>query len=85
MIHKEKMTATIEGDFVIVLIGMRINQFWKIHKWLPIALSMGRMLKELYSHPELGFLSHEFGIGRSFIFVQYWRSMDQLLAYAKNT
>jgi hypothetical protein len=32
MIHKEKMTATIEGDFVIVLIGMRINQFWKIHK-----------------------------------------------------
>lgn len=84
MIHKEKMTAKIEGDFVIVLIGMRINQFWKIHKWLPIALSMGRMLKELYSHPELGFLSHEFGIGRSFIFVQYWRSMDQLLAYAKN-
>ena len=27
-----RMTAEIEGDFVVFLIGMRINKPWKIHK-----------------------------------------------------
>ena len=42
MIHTERMTATIEGDFVLFLIGMRFNQPWKVHQWLPVVLSMGR-------------------------------------------
>lgn len=84
MIIKERMTASVEGDFVVFLIGMRINQLWKIHRWLPVVLAMGRMLRELYAHRELGLLHHEMGFGRTFILVQYWRSMDQFLAYAKN-
>jgi len=84
MIHRERMTATVEGDFVVFLIGMRINQVWKIHKWLPVIFAMLRMLKELYAHPEMGFLSHEIGFGRTLTLIQYWRSTDQLLAYAKN-
>lgn len=35
-IHKERMTVKIEGDFVVFLIGMRINKPWKLHKWLPV-------------------------------------------------
>ncbi|WP_423028903.1 monooxygenase family protein [Undibacterium sp. SXout20W] len=42
------------------------------------------MLRELYSKPELGFLHHEMGFSRTLIIVQYWRSMDQLMTYAKN-
>jgi hypothetical protein len=45
MIHPEKMTATIDGDFVLFLIGMRFNQPWKVHQWLPVVRSMGRMQK----------------------------------------
>ena len=56
MIHKERMTARIEGDFVLFLIGMRFNEPWKVHKWLPVVSSMGRMLRELQSQPELGLL-----------------------------
>ena len=41
MIHTEKMTATMEGDFVLFLTGMRFNQPWKVHQWLPVVLSMG--------------------------------------------
>ena len=41
MIHTEKMTATMEGDFVLFLIGMRLDQPWKVHQWLPVVLSMG--------------------------------------------
>jgi hypothetical protein len=35
MIHRERLTATIDGDFVVFLIGMRLNQPWKVHKWWP--------------------------------------------------
>ena len=45
---------------------------------------MPRMVKELYRHPELGFLHAESWFGRTTILVQYWRSVDQLLAYARN-
>jgi hypothetical protein len=84
MIHKERLTATLEGDFVVFMIGMRINNPLKVHKWLPLARAMPRMLKELYQHPELGFIHSEMWFSRTIILVQYWRSMEQLLAYAKN-
>lgn len=84
MIHRERLTATIEGDFVVFLIGMRINNPLKVHKWLPVARSMPRMITELHRQPELGFLHAEMWFSRTIIVVQYWRSMEQLLAYAKN-
>jgi hypothetical protein len=34
--------------------------------------------------PELGFLHAEMWFSRTIMMVQYWRSMDQLLAYARN-
>jgi hypothetical protein len=84
MIHRERLTASIEGDFVIFLIGMRVNQPLKVHKWLPVARAMPRMITELSRQPELGYLHGEMWFARNIIVLQYWRSMEQLLAYAKN-
>ena len=84
MIHTQRLAARLDGDFVVFLIGMRINQPLKIHKWWPVAMAMPRMIKELYAKPELGFLHAEMWTSRTTIMVQYWRSMEQLLAYAKN-
>ena len=84
MICRERLTAQLEGDFVVFLIGMRINNPLKIHKWLPVASAMPRMLNELHRQPELGFIHAEMWFSRTIIQVQYWRSMEQLLAYAKN-
>jgi hypothetical protein len=84
MIRSERLTASLDGDFVVFLIGMRINQPLKLHRWLPVAAAMPRMLKELYRQPELGFLHAEMWFSRTIILLQYWRSMDQLLAYARN-
>jgi len=84
MIRPARLTATLEGDFVVFLIGMRINSPWRVHKWLPVVTAMGRMIDELYGHPDMGFLHAESWFGRTPISVQYWRSMDHLLAYAKN-
>jgi Domain of unknown function (DUF4188) len=83
MILADRMTARREGDFAVFLIGMRINRPLAIHKWLPVVRAMPRMLRELYSRPELGLLSHESWFSRTIILVQYWRSIDALLDYAK--
>ncbi len=80
-IHNQRLTAEMDGDFVVFLIGMRINKPWKIHKWLPVFLVMLRMIRELYAHPELGFLSHTLALG---FVVQYWRSFEHLEAYARH-
>jgi fumigallin biosynthesis monooxygenase-like protein len=76
-----RMTAEVEGDFVVFLIGMRINKPWKLHKWLPVFLAMPRMLKELDGRPESGFLGRITSLG---VIVQYWRSFEQLEAYARD-
>ena len=82
MIRNERQAATLEGDFVVFLIGMRINVLWKVHRWWPVARAMPRMLAELRAKPELGMLGGEMWGGRTTILLQYWRSLDQLLAFA---
>lgn len=84
MIHRDRMTAQMDGDFVVFLIGMRINNPLLLHKLVPIFLAMPKMLRELYTRPELGLLHHEMWFSRTIILVQYWRSVGQLMAYAKN-
>ena len=32
-----RFAAKIDGDFVVFLIGMRINQLWAVNKWLPVS------------------------------------------------
>ncbi len=76
----KRMTAEMEGEFVVFLIGMRINKLWKLHKWIPVLFAMPRMLKELDARPESGCLGHS-GLGS--IIVQYWRSFEHLEAYAR--
>ncbi|MCU7724694.1 DUF4188 domain-containing protein [Actinoplanes sp. KI2] len=78
-------TAEMEGDFVVFLIGMRINKPWKLHKWIPVALAMGPMIRELTRRKELGLLHFTSWIGpRGPILVQYWRSVEQLETFARD-
>ena len=77
----QRLTVELEGDFVVFLIGMRVNSWWKIHKWWPVVMAMPRMLAELKKRPESGFLGYEQSFG---VIVQYWRSFEHLEAYAKD-
>jgi hypothetical protein len=80
-----RMTADLDGDFVVFLIGMRFNKPWKIWKWWGPFMAMPRMLRELYKNPELGLLGHMLTIGSGGpVTVQYWRSVEQLEAFARN-
>jgi len=77
-----RTTAEIDGEVCVFLIGMRVNRWWKIHKWWPVAMAMPRMLKELDAHPELGCLGGHQWLGNPTILLQYWRSFDDLERYA---
>jgi len=77
-----RVSAEISGEFVVFLIGVRINRPWKLN-WLPVFMAMPKMLKELSQKPELGLLHYRMHFGfRNAMVVQYWRSFEQLHAYA---
>ena len=48
---ERKVVAEPDEGLVVVHIGLRINAFWKIHRWLPILLLAPRMVLELVSDP----------------------------------
>src|SRR5829696_6799910 len=80
-----RYSGTIEGDFIVFLIGMRINKPWKPHRWLPIFVAMPKMLRELQADPDSGFLGATpalFTTGPTV--VQYWRSFEHLERYARD-
>jgi Domain of unknown function (DUF4188) len=80
-----RVTAEIDGDFVVFLIGMRVNKWWKFWKWLPVAAAMPRMLTELAERPDLGLLHARQVLGfPNLVVIQYWRSFEKLHAYASD-
>jgi hypothetical protein len=82
-IRNGRYAAQIDGDFVVFLIGMRINRLLLPHKWIPVVRAMPRMLRELMEHKELGLLTaRAYLSGRTLMTVQYWRTFEQLHAYA---
>jgi hypothetical protein len=79
-----RMTAEIDGDFVVFLIGTRFNDKLQIARTL---LDLGgrrgmkHMLDYLVARPEKGLLAYEMGIPT---IVQYWRSFEHLERFASN-
>lgn len=82
-LHKGRWTVRRDEPFVVFLIGMRFNKPWAVHRWGPIFLAMPRMLRELETRRDLGFLGAQTWFGRTTLMVQHWRSFDALEAYAK--
>src|SRR4051812_45265712 len=86
-LFRGRYTATRREDFVVFLIGMRVNQPWAFWKWLPTAAAMPKMLQALKAQPERGFLGGE-SFFRPFplttIMVSYWRSFEDLERFAKD-
>ena len=79
-----RMQAEIDGDFVVFLIGARINSKRELVRCL---LDLGgrrgmkHMLDYLVERPDKGLLGYEFGYPT---IVQYWRSFEHLEAFAND-
>jgi Domain of unknown function (DUF4188) len=85
-VHAGRFTAKLDGDFVVFLIGMRINKPWKAREWWPVFVAMPRMLRQLDGRPELGLLGWRqyFASPISPMIVQYWRSFEDLERFARD-
>ncbi|MDS0474572.1 DUF4188 domain-containing protein [Natrinema sp. 1APR25-10V2] len=85
---EQKVAADRSEKFVVFHIGVRINAFWKLHRWLPIVLIAPRMVRELVSDPESGLLGSRTVVGpgiRNIGFIQYWDSFEALRDYARDS
>lgn len=75
-------TAELDGRApVVFLIGMRFNRWWRGDKWWRVATAMPRMLRHLEERDE-GLLEWNMWVSRTVLVVQYWRSMEELHAFA---
>jgi hypothetical protein len=79
-----RYTARIDEAFVVFLIGMRINQLWAVHKWMPVAASTppnasGAQKGSRQGSAWPGNLGTVAGSN-----VQYWRSFEDLENFARN-
>jgi Domain of unknown function (DUF4188) len=82
-INQGRLTVENNQDLVVFLIGARINRLWMLPITLMILGAMPRMLRELRKDPSSGFLGFEnFGLGGM---VQYWRSVEDLTRYARDS
>ncbi|MEQ8821843.1 MAG: DUF4188 domain-containing protein [Sumerlaeia bacterium] len=86
-VRPARLTTTHTGPVVVLLIGMRINRKWKVWQWLPVFRAFWAMIRELKTGaPANGFLGYEplLGPGGVMMTVQYWRSVEDLHAYAQD-
>ncbi|MDQ3657563.1 MAG: DUF4188 domain-containing protein [Chloroflexota bacterium] len=82
-IQAGRYRADFPAGTVVFLIGMRVNALWRVRDWLPVFIAMPRMLRELARQPELGLLEARTEVAwRRATVIQYWESMDKLMAYA---
>jgi hypothetical protein len=84
-IRPGRFSAEIDGDFVVFLIGARLNKPWLVLKSIgdlgEPRRGMKAMLDDLMAHPEKGLLGYRMGFP---VIVQYWRSFEQLEAFARD-
>ncbi|WP_181701907.1 monooxygenase family protein [Chthonobacter albigriseus] len=80
----DRVRAHVQGDFVVFIIGLRINRPWRVTSYLRPMLAMRSMLDELQQiGPDSGLL-HVERVG-FLTFIQYWRSFDHLESYARDS
>lgn len=82
---KGRRTHHHEGDLVVFMVGMTINQPWRVRTWFPVFAAMPKMLEELSADPDSGLLGYRLVFGRGGpLCIQYWSSAEQLYAYASD-
>lgn len=79
-----RQMAEIDGDFVVFLIGTRMELRHPIRWFRDVGGRRGmlHMLKHLSKNPDRGLLSYE--LVSPALVVQYWRSFDHLEAFARD-
>ena len=83
-IRKGRWTAQVEGDFVVFIIGPRVELRHPLRSLRDLGGQRGlqHMLKHLVGHPEKGLLGYQ---SAGLTSIQYWRSFEHLERFATDT
>lgn len=85
-VFRGRYTADVGPEGAVVfLIGMRFNHWWRVDKWWPVFVAMPRMLWHLAADPASGLLGFHLWPGRTVLVLQYWRSTEELIAFASHS
>jgi hypothetical protein len=83
-VNQGRRGAKIEGDFVVFMIGAKLEKLHPIRSLRDLGGMHGMpyLLKYLTEHPEKGLLGYEtYGLTMN---VQYWRSFEHLERFSKD-
>jgi hypothetical protein len=84
-VFQGRYTADIDGEFVVFLIGMRINKPLDVRGWWPTFVAMRPMVKQLEAQPEAGLLrAQQTWMNGGPALVQHWRSFEHLDRFARD-
>lgn len=83
-----RYTANLPDEFVVFFIGMRINEIRRVNEWVPVMRAAVAMVAELRALPDTPLLESRTVLTvsdwRVPWFLQYWRSLDELEAWAND-
>jgi hypothetical protein len=85
-VNRGRWTASIDGDFVVFLIGARVERAHPLRSLRDLGEfkhGMRAMLAYLTEHPEKGLLGYQ-NAGLGTVVIQYWRSFAALEAFARD-
>ncbi|MEZ0065271.1 hypothetical protein ABIA32_001267 [Streptacidiphilus sp. MAP12-20] len=80
-----RFTAENGEPVAILLIGLRVNRWRAVRSWLPVAMAMPRMLRELAADADSGLLGYRMLLGPApgqATVIQYWRRAGDIRAFA---
>ncbi len=84
-LNEQRMTAEVEGEFLVFVVELRIHQWWRFRKWYPAVRAMTKMLVELLEKPEFGLMHYEYWfVFRRQVFLMYWRSYEHMHDWVLN-
>ena len=80
-----QISTKLDEPFIVLILGIRINDFRLFWKWMPTVFFSLPMLYTLVSHRAAGFLGGQAtyfwpGVG----LIQYWRTFDDLERFARS-
>ena len=82
-----KVIADNDEPIVVFVVGLRINRWRALRRWVPLVLTIPTMLHDLTRVPDGGLLGYRLLLGpgpRQAAVLQYWRRPEDLHRFASD-
>ncbi|WP_242911401.1 DUF4188 domain-containing protein [Actinomadura terrae] len=82
-IRSGRFSVRNDDEVVLFLVGIRVNRWRAVRKWLPVLRSLRPMLREAVEDGH-GLVTYRVQVHgpRELVVVQYWRGVDELMDFS---